>query len=525
MDTAAVQPDGKILLGGLFYTVDGQERDSLARLLPDGTLESNAEFNYGRVGGSVGAFAVQPDGKIIVAGSYTEIGNSGNRYLDRLNNNGTVDESFDARGLDGRINSLIAQPDGKIVIAGGFAEYGDNDVPAPGIARLMGDGSLESSLTFNPGTGPVGLMMGLTPQPDGRILICGDFTAFSGAPRNRIARLQPDGTLEGFNSFLAGSGANNYVSCTAVQPDGRIIVGGRFTMFDNQPRNRIARLQPDGSLESTFAFNPGTGPSDIVTSIALQADGKILVAGIFSTVNGQPRRRLARLLPDGTLESSETFNVGTGADDYAHGVTLQADGKILLYGIFDNFNGQPRNLIARLYNDPATESLTIVSPGEIRWLRGGSAPEVRDVTFELSTDGGASWTRLVDGERTTGGWGTTGFTLPESGRIRARGRTACGHYNGSSGLVESTLAFPPVNLTLASFSITPSPVFAAWVIQTTAHGGPGAAFARMFLESSDTLEEWKVLTEKTADVGGSASFQFTDLAATGPRRYYRVRMQ
>ena len=89
-----------------------------------------------------------------------------------------------------------------------------------------------------------------------------------------------------------------------------------------------------GAWKSTTTFNPGSGADDALTGLAVQADGKILLAGGFTEVDGQPRNRVARLNADGSLESTTTFDLGTGANDLVYSVAVQADGKILLGGEF-----------------------------------------------------------------------------------------------------------------------------------------------------------------------------------------------
>ena len=280
----------------------------------------------------------------------------------------------------------------------------------------------------------------------------------------------------------------------AVQADGKIVLGGDFTMVNGTPRNRIARLNADGSLESTATFNPGTGVNGIVSSVAVQADGKVVLGGVFTTVNGTARSRIARLNPNGSLESTVTFNQGTGANNTVFSVAMQADGKIVLGGSFSTVNGTARNRIARLANDPAPQTASAPDATQVLWSRSGSAPEVGQVTFELSTDGGTNWTPLGAGTRigTTANWQRTGLSLPASGRLRARGRTTGGYYNGSSGLVETVGAFTfdtttlaPVLTTPASNVVTNTPMSIAFTLPEAAL--PGSVKLRFGLARSREL--------------------------------------
>lgn len=176
-------------------------------------------------------------------------------------------------------------------------------------------------------------------QPDGHILV--GVTRVNGQAVTSIVRLFPDGMPEPLATFNPGTGPNNEVSSIAVQPDGRIILAGSFTAVNGEVRNRIARLLPDGTLESTTTFNPGTGVDGRVGPIALQPDGKILIAGSFTAVNGLPRPGVARLLTDGTVEPLSSFDVGSGPSGEIFTMTLQEDGKIFLGGPSSVFNGQP----------------------------------------------------------------------------------------------------------------------------------------------------------------------------------------
>jgi uncharacterized delta-60 repeat protein len=158
-----------------------------------------------------------------------------------------------------------------------------------------------------------------------------------GQTRNNIARL--DGTTGLADSF--NPSANNIVWSVAVQADGKILAGGFFGTMSGQTRNQIARLEIDGTLDQTL--NPSI-VGGFVWASAVQADGKILIGGDFTSVLGVARNRIARLNPDGTLDTA--FNPNTNSDVYA--IALQADGKILAGGKFTSIGGQPRSLIARL---------------------------------------------------------------------------------------------------------------------------------------------------------------------------------
>lgn len=213
-----------------------------------------------------------------------------------------------------------------------------------------------------------------------------------------------------------------------------VLLAMTLVLFVNTPRSLRAAA---GDLDS---LNANVGGWLMTT--AVQPDGKLIIGGGFTSVLGQPRNNIARLNADGTLD--EGFN--PNADDEVISVAVQADGQILLGGEFTTVGGTARNKIARLLNDPATQTLSAPSAAQVTWTRGGSAPDVSLVTFELSTNGGSSYTPL-GGTATrvgsTANWQLTGLSLPASGQLRARGRTVGGTQNGSSGLIEQVAGFGP----------------------------------------------------------------------------------
>jgi uncharacterized delta-60 repeat protein len=181
-------------------------------------------------------------------------------------------------------------------------------------------------------------------QPDGKIVLAGWFTTYAGVSRPYIARVLADGSLD--TSFNPGTGANNRIVSIIRQPDGKFLIGGQFTTYGGTSRNYIARLESDGSLDT--AFDPGTGFSAQTNDIALQADGKVIAAGNFTSFNGTGRNRLARLNGDGSLDTA--FNVGAGADNTVTALALLPDNDIVIAGHFLNYNGVARNRLARLGN-------------------------------------------------------------------------------------------------------------------------------------------------------------------------------
>lgn len=443
--STAVQPDGKILIGGAFTTVGGVIRNHIARLNADGTLDTGFNPN---VGGNVNSMAVQGDGKIVIGGDFTTVGGSARNLIARLNSDGTLDTGFNPSvdGITPSIYSTLIQPDGKIVVGGNFTTVGG--VTRNNIARINSDGTLDSS--FNPNVD--GTVNSTAMQGDGKIIIGGNFFNVSATPRIYVARLNSNGTLD--SGFNANVSSYSGVYCTTLQSDGKVIFGGYFQTVGGVTRNYIARVNADGTLDT--GFNPNANSQ--VYSMALQTDGKIVIGGTFSVVGAVTRNYIARLNTDGATDSG--FN--PNANGLVYSTALQADGNILIGGSFSTVGGVTRSRVARLLSDPATQTLNVPSGGRIEWLRGGSSPEAVQVTFELSTDGAVTWTPLGNGTRISGGWELTGLNLPAGSAVRARARTLGGQYSGSSGLVEA----------IAPFGVQPDIVVEQPALTTVADGAP-----------------------------------------------------
>lgn len=354
--TVTLQPNGKIIIGGKFMFYNGISRNYIARLDADGTLDLSFEPNIA-ADYWVNTTAIQPDGKIIIGGLFHSFNGNPRNNIARLNVDGTLDTSFDSgQFLNGNVNNLVLLPDGKLIISGEFFYYNKR-----GLARLKADGAIDN--LFNLGSGADKDILTSALQPDGKILIGGLFNSFNGNPRNNIARLNVDGTLD--TTFNPGSGANGFIYTNSVQPDGKIIIGGHFNFFNETPQNNISRLNPNGTLDSTFIS--GTGANNNIYITALQPDGKIVIGGWLTLYDRTNAIRIARLNVDGTLDF--TFNSGTGANDLVHTVNVLPDGKILIGGRFTNYNGTDINRIARLNSNGAIDSTFNPSLGANKLIR------------------------------------------------------------------------------------------------------------------------------------------------------------
>jgi len=392
---AVVQPDGSIVIGGDFTMVRGTPRKGIARLNSDGSLDSGFDPGSGP-NDLVSAVAVQGD-KIIIAGYFTAVSGTNQGYLARLNSNGSLDTNFNAgAGADGPVVALAVQPDGRILLGGAFATV--NFVSRTNIARLNSNGSLD--MDFDPGTGvsseAVSTVNSIALQGDGKVVIGGVFSKVDDLPRNNIARLNANGSLDtGFvpNVGVAGAGLLAGVNALALQSDDKILIGGDFTSVAGSPRTNIARLSAAGSVD--MIFNPAAVADSAVSTVAVDNNGKILIGGFFSHVNGTARNYVARLDNAGGLDAG--FDPGLGADDAVYVTALQADGKVRSGGSFTRFAGLPRSGIARLEGDAVLSTPQLVNPVRSNGVFSVSLATVNGENYFLEfknslTEG--SWTAL-----------------------------------------------------------------------------------------------------------------------------------
>ncbi|HEY5912057.1 MAG TPA: immunoglobulin domain-containing protein, partial [Verrucomicrobiae bacterium] len=487
----ALQRDGKILVGGSFEIINGTARRFLARLNGDGTLDESFQPAPLEIGDDwyVKALGLQSDGKILVAGHIFDVPWESYLGVARLLPDGSLDAEFREHvKADYAVFYLFVQPDDKILIDSGVTAYGRH---CTGPSRLNADGTLDTTFVPPPdlnwrwtmASAPDGkiLVAGfdhiiqLNPngaintrfitsfsggadnrilcvavQPDGQVLIEGDFTEVNGVGMPGFARLNGDmaplilsqptnqvcligdtalfqvravGSPElryqwrknsadipgetnaqlnlravrladaGVYRVVVSNGSGNTSSADAsltvlpasgqagstdltfdptqagglvglegdegcvyrlaVQPDGKVIATGNFVGANGVPRRDLVRLNPDGSTDPSF--NATITPGRIVDAIALQANGQILIAGNFDQVNHRPRRNLARLNPDGTLDASFAPTLEGGTHDFVKAIVVQPDGKILVGGNFSSANSQPRYHVARLNPDGSVD--------------------------------------------------------------------------------------------------------------------------------------------------------------------------
>lgn len=288
----ARQPDGKIVVCGVFSSFHGQACNGVVRLHTDGTLDTS--FNVGTgPSDTVNVVLVQPDGKILLGGYFGTFNGASKRMLVRLNTDGSVDTGFTPPAFGGavgegwRVESLAMLPGGKALVGGSF--YFSGSPRKASLCRIDSTGAVDS--TFNGITGgahvdgspgSIRSVLDIEVEMDGRILIAGSFTAYNGTTCGGFARLTSAGALDGTLTAGATNGTPNTI---LVQPDGRILVGGGFTLFNNTAVNFLARLSAaDGTVESTFTAAGGANTT--IYTLAMQPEGKMLIGGNSATFQG-----------------------------------------------------------------------------------------------------------------------------------------------------------------------------------------------------------------------------------------------
>ncbi len=346
----ALQPNGAIVAAGSFTLANYITRHRVARLNADGTLDFTFASKPGGADNTVRALALQTDGRMLIGGDFLSYDGINRSRFARLNLDGTLDWQFDPGSALNDSAYAIAETftddsrsERKILVGGNFTLA--NGAPRRYLAQFNDNGSVDLAFKVAAGAGGLdGPVWAIAVQPDRKIIIGGDFRSVNGEPRNHIARLNPDGSLDASFSN-SGIGANSSVRALAVQRDGRILVGGLFTSVEDAPQNRIARLNSDGSLDASF--NTGAGANDAVYAIALQPDNRILLGGAFTRCGGVARSRVTRLNSDGSVDP--TINFGAGCNNFVAAIAVQPDDAIVLGGGFTTYDNASAACLARIY--------------------------------------------------------------------------------------------------------------------------------------------------------------------------------
>jgi len=300
------------------------------------------------------------------------------------------------------------------------------------------------------------------------MLIGGEFTSCSGLPRSRVARLLPSGALD--TNFVVGLGADKTVYAVARQCDGRILVAGEFSTFNNVSRKLIARLHSDGSLDSSFDPGPNVNVVGAINGLGWQADGKLVVGGPFEwDCNGSVRRRVARVHANGTLDLS--FDAGLGTNTTVTALAVQPNNQILLAGTFSRPDGST-NRVLRLHEDGSMDATFQTVPG----------PDGPVTALLRQPDG---WVLIAGSFQSVNG-------VPRGGLAR---------------LLADVWVFDP------------APSEQGWTFRVATIAGKTYT-----LESKEAVDD-ATWTVRASAFGDGAVQRLTDPAPNPPHRCYRIRME
>jgi len=387
----AIQIDSKILVGGTFTNISGQPFRNLARLHPQG--EVDLDFSPGSsANDEIRTLRIQQDGKILASGFFTNFNGFPRNRIVRLFTDGRVDPEFDpVWPADGPILASWILPDHRVLAVGG--EFLASGGTKGHVIRLQPNGS-QDDLFHTPEVD--GFVRALFVQNDGRIVIGGSFNQVDGQVRSKIARLQINGEED--RSFDAGAIYGAGIWTMAPYTGGGVLIAGIFTNINGFNITNLARLNPYGSLDTGFCpqIRRGTNYAGSIETLTVQADGKILIGGFFDTVNNVPQKNLLRLMPDGTRDVN--FQVGSGPDASVMASLLQPDGRLLIGGGFSSYDGEARKSMARLLSDcpPATTLAILLRNKSVELVLSGQVGQSQQIQFVEALGSTATWKVLAD---------------------------------------------------------------------------------------------------------------------------------
>ncbi len=451
------QPDGKIVIAGGVPRVNGQTVGNLARLNANGTLDAAFQAAGPGLDGSADALALQPDGKIVVGGSFTTVQGQPRQALARLLPSGALDTGFAAPGSLSDVRALGLASNGNIVVIGQGAQ------PAFPLARLLPNGALDPA--FRPGanlTSPNGAayQSNLTVLANGNILVSAVQGQYNGVGVGPVFRVLPSGSLDPI--FVNNLTVTQYfgIPLVAELPNGQVLVAGAdLVVSGSRTAVGLVRLNANGSPDASFApaiFQPGA-----LSDVALQANGQLVVGGDFTEINGTPAGNLARLNADGTVEAA--FTAAAAADGPVRSVVVQPDGRVLALGQFEQVGGSAQRGLARLQSTGGRDA-AFAPP---------LAPDSRLDVMALQPNGQV----LLAGEyRLTG----------SAGRVRGFGRLngATGSYDASfqptdTLAINDVLVLPAGQVVVAGRRLAGGQVQAVW--QLLPAGANDTSFASELL--------------------------------------------
>ena len=339
-----VQSDKKIIVAGAFTTYQGITNNQIVRLNFDGSIDNTFSTGTG-FNNFIKIIALQTDGKLLAIGQFTTYQGTLLQRIARLNTNGSRDTTFNTFSTSFYVNGITdvkIQTNGRILISG----VGGVSESFRGIRRLFSNGIVDNTFLLNGFTVNPNIVDYILILSDGKILIA------TSSPSYGLFRLNTNGSKD--TTFTDGI-MNGFIEEIAVQSDGKILIGGSFTTHNSVTKNRLLRLNSDGTVDNTFDI--GTGFNLSVTSIFVQSDGKIIVGGTFTLYEGITKTRIIRLNSNGSIDN--TFNAETGFNNTVRDIIVQSNSLIYVGGLFTTYKGITSNRIIRLNMDGTTNTCVV----------------------------------------------------------------------------------------------------------------------------------------------------------------------
>ena len=361
-----LQPDGKLVVGGDFIALNGRPVVNLARLLPDGQVDTT--FADLPIDGEVASLALQADGKLLLGGYFTTVGGQSRIGIARLLPTGALDPAF-ISPFGGApppyaysiVNKLVVQPGRGIIVAGMMVPSGSTGGGFT-LTRLLGTtGALDP--TFQPGFNTIFFQChDVLVQPNGGLVFAGSPRLFNGQQCYVWGAL-PDGALDPAFVPLPGPNAFSRAYALARDPATGNLYAAVATASGLGLVTEPVRLLPNGARDPSFSVAGVFPPATVggVNSLAVQPNGRLLLGGGFPTPGGFFFGS-ARLLPGGALDPS--YDPSFGPNDYVRKVLVQPDGALLFAGVFQEVRGLPVNCLARMLDSNVLSARAPASPNQ-----------------------------------------------------------------------------------------------------------------------------------------------------------------
>lgn len=341
-----VLPNDKIIIGGRFTSYDGVDINRLTRLNANGERDITFQEGSGFDGEDDHVEVIQRSGlgEYYVGGVFSSYNGVARKNILRINGDGILDPDFDpGTGTIGIVLEIAVQSDNKVLISGGFGSY--NGQTARGLFRALYNGNFDDTYVSLLNSDAV--VNSIYIDNASKAYIAGSFGSFDGQLVNKLAKLMPDGGLD--ELFQQDHSCNSFIDKIIPSGDGNFYIIGNFTEYAGVEVNKVAKINSQGNL--TGSFNVGSGPDYYLYDAVVQSDGKIIIVGNFTTFNEVPAYGIVRLMDDGSVDPTFLTGSGTNSTGSILQCGLQSDGKIIIAGSFTEFNGYQANRIARLIND------------------------------------------------------------------------------------------------------------------------------------------------------------------------------